>query len=60
MRIEAGPARAGGVHRRGNGGMSNRKSGENPDPRKSKGSFAMEISEGLGGPKVMAKAETDG
>ena len=40
--------------------MSNRKTDENSVPRKPKGSFAMEISEGLGGPKAMAKAAVDG
>ena len=34
---------------RENAGMSNRKSGENPDGRKPKVSVAMEISHGLGG-----------
>ena len=57
---EVGPVRAGGAHRRENVGMSNRNAGENPAPRKSKVSFAMDISEGLGGPKAMAKAAADG
>ena len=34
--------------------------GEIPTRRKSKVSFAMLISEGLVGPKVIAKAEADG
>ena len=45
---------------RENVGMSNRKFGEKPDPRKSKVSVAMTISHGLGGPKAIAKAEVDG
>ena len=45
---------------RENVGMSNRKFGEKPDPRKSEVSVAMSISHGLGGPKVMAKAAADG
>ena len=40
--------------------MSNRKAGEKPAPRKPEVSVAMSISHGLGGPKVMAKAATDG
>ena len=40
--------------------MSNHKAGENPAPRKSKVSSAMEINGGLGGPKAMAKAAADG
>ena len=43
-----------------NVGTSNRNAGEIPARRKTKVSFAMLISEGLGGPKVMAKAGTDG
>ena len=43
-----------------NVGTSNRNSGENPEGRKSKVSLAMLISQGLVGPKVMAKAVTDG
>lgn len=57
---EAGSARTGGAYGRENVGMSNHNLGENPGPRKPKGSFAMEISEGLGGPKAMAKAVVDG
>ena len=52
--------RQGGVLGRENVGMSNRMSGEKPDPRKSKGSSATEIGGGLGGPKAMAKAATEG
>jgi len=40
--------------------MSNHKSSEKPDPRKSKVSVAMAINYGLGGPKAMAKAAADG
>lgn len=49
-----------GVGRRENVGMSNHKSDEKSDPRKPKVSLAMEISQGLGDPKAMAKAEADG
>jgi len=52
--------RAGGALRRENVGMSNHKSDEKSDSRKSKVSSAMEISGGLGGPKAMAKAAADG
>ena len=41
-------------------GTSNRNAGEKPARRKTKVSFAMIISEGLVGPKGMAKAEPDG
>ena len=57
---EAGFVRTCGAYRRENVGMSNRKVDENSTPRKPKGSFAMEVSEGLGGPKAMAKAAADG
>ena len=60
MCAEASAARRSGVHRRENVGMSNHKAGENPAPRKSKVSSAMEINGGLGGPKAMAKAAADG
>ena len=43
-----------------NVGMSNRKSGENPDGRKPKVSLAMTISQGLGGPKVNPKGVAEG
>ncbi len=49
-----------GVYRSENVGTSNRNGGETPPRRKTKVSFAMEISEGLAGPKPMAKAEGDG
>jgi hypothetical protein len=57
---EAPAARRGGALGSENVGMSNRKFGEKPDPRKSKVSVAMTISHGLGGPKAMAKAAADG
>ena len=57
---EAQAVRQGGARGRENVGMSNHNAGENPAPRKSKVSFAMNISEGLGGPKAMAKAAADG
>ena len=40
--------------------MSNDNPPENGGLRKPKVSLAMEISQGLGGPKVMAKAAADG
>jgi len=40
--------------------MSNRKVDKNSTPRKSKVSSATKIDGGLGDPKVMAKAATDG
>ena len=48
---EAYDVNRGGAQGRENAGMSNRKSGESPDRRKSKVSSAMSISRGLGGPK---------
>ena len=49
-----------GAARSENVGTSNRNVGEIPTRRKTKVSFAMLISEGLVGPKVMAKAGADG
>ena len=49
-----------GVARSKNVGTSNHKAGENPARRKIKVSFEMTISEGLVGPKRMAKAGRDG
>lgn len=43
-----------------NVGTSNRNAGEIPAHRKNKVSFAMEINEGLVGPKPMANAAGDG
>lgn len=44
--------RLGGVLRSENAGISSKKSGENPDHRKPKVSWALMISPGLGDPKV--------
>ena len=52
--------RTSGALGRENVGMSNRKAGEKPAPRKLKVSVAMAINHGLGGPKAMAKAAADG
>ena len=49
-----------GAYRSKNVGTSNRNAGEIPARRKTKVSFAMVISEGLVGPKEMAKAGSDG
>ena len=49
-----------GAYGRDNVGTSNRKAGEIPARRKTKVSLAMLISQGLVGPKVMAKAGADG
>ena len=49
-----------GAMRSENVGTSNRIAGEIPARRKNKVSFAMEISEGLVGPKPMATAAGDG
>ena len=49
-----------GALRSKNVGTSNRKEGETPSRRKIKVSLAMSISQGLVGPKGMAKAELDG
>ena len=49
-----------GAIRSKNVGTSNHNTGENPVRRKTKVSFPMTIREGLVGPKVMAKAVTDG
>ena len=57
---EAKGATHGGAVRSENAGTSNRNAGEIPARRKIKVSFAMVISEGLVGPKGMAKAAPDG
>ena len=57
---EAHDASRRGAIRSKNVGTSNRKSDEKSDRRKSKVSLAMKISQGSVGPKVMAKAATDG
>ena len=49
-----------GALRSKNVGTSNRNAGEIPARRKIKVSLAMYISQGLVGPKRMAKAERDG
>ena len=49
-----------GAIRSENVGTSNRNAGEIPARRKNKVSFAMEIIEGLVGPKPMANAAGDG
>ena len=49
-----------GAARSENVGTSNHNAGEIPARRKTKVSLAMLISQGLVGPKVMAKAGTDG
>ena len=49
-----------GALRSKNVGTSNHNAGEIPARRKIKVSFAMKISEGLVGPKRMAKAARDG
>ena len=57
---EERPVRALGAKRSENVGMSNHNPNEKLRPRKSKVSVALAIIHGLGGPKVMAKAGTDG
>jgi len=52
--------RSGGALRRENVGMSNRNLGEIPGHRKPKGSLAMAISQGLGGPKGKPKGVPNG
>ena len=49
-----------GAARSKNVGMSNRKSDEMSDHRKSKVSLAMNINQGLGGPKATPKGLVDG
>ena len=58
--VEAKGVTHGGALRSKNVGTSNHNAGENPARRKTKVSFAMIISEGLVGPKGMAKAVLDG
>ena len=57
---EAKGATHSGALRRENAGTSNRNAGEIPARRKIKVSLAMVISQGLVGPKPMAKAAGDG
>lgn len=49
-----------GVLRSENVGLSNRKSGESPDHRKSEVSLAMVFNQGLVGPKAYPKGVTNG
>ena len=49
-----------GALRSKNVGTSNHNAGENPARRMTKVSLAMSISQGLVGPKAMAKAAADG
>ncbi len=58
--VEAGPVTAGGESRSENVGISNKKSGENPDHRKPKVSWAIIINPGLGDPKLRPKGVGDG
>ena len=58
--VEAKGVTHGGACGSKNVGTSNRNASEILARRKTKVSFAMIISEGLVGPKVMAKAEADG
>ena len=60
VRNEAKGVTHGGAFRSENAGTSNRNAGEIPARRKIKVSFAMVISEGLVGPKPIAKAGGDG
>ena len=60
MRGKVHAVRRDGAHRSENVGTSNHNGGEIPLHRKPKVSLAMEISQGLGGPKAMAKAAADG
>jgi hypothetical protein len=59
-RSEAISVRDGGAQGRDNVGTSNRNPGKSPGRRKTKVSLAMIISQGLVGPKRMAKAGRDG
>ena len=60
VRNEAKGVTHSGAFRRENAGTSNRNEGEKPSRRKIKVSLAMFISQGLVGPKGMAKAVPDG
>ena len=59
-RAEGGPARAAGVLRRENVGMSNPNLDEKSKLQKSKVSVAMAINHGLGDPKAMVRTVADG
>ena len=60
VRCEGEGVTPAGAYGSENVGTSNHNSGEIPLHRKPKVSLAMAISQGLGGPKVMAKAAADG
>ena len=60
VRAEAEGITHGGAYRSENAGTSNHNAGENPARRKIKVSLAMKISQGLVGPKEMARAASDG
>ena len=60
MADEAHAARRGGRQRSENVGTSNHNTGERPVRRKPKVSLAMIVSQGLVGPKPMAKAAGEG
>ena len=60
IRIEAVFVRSGGAYRRENVGMSSKNSGENPEHRKPKVSWAMIVIPGLVGPKARPKGVVDG
>ena len=57
---EAHAVRRGGVYRRENVGISNKKTGENPVHRKPKVSWATQIDPGLVDPKARLKGVADG
>ena len=57
---EAGSARTCGAYRSENVGMSNHNSGEIPEHRKPKVSWAMNVIPGLVGPKARPKGVVDG
>ena len=59
-RAEAKGVTHSGALRSEDAGTSNHNAGENPAHRKTEVSFAMTISEGLVGPKAMARAAADG
>ncbi len=60
VRDEGKGATHAGAYGSENAGTSNRNAGESPARRKIKVSLAMVISQGLVGPKPMAKAAGDG
>ena len=60
LRAEGGGVSRAGAQGRENAGISSKKSGENPDGRKSKVSWATKIDPGLVGPKPRPKGVGDG